>query len=128
MTGVWHSVAAIALSTISVTPAATVAASVGADGVPATRLSFIHQYTVWAPRARSSPALTVPEVAATTPGRPKTSFRNDTEPSAYSTHRGRTSGRPQSPPGAAGDAWPRPRAAPSAMTTTAIFVTARKGS
>ena len=49
MTGVWHSVAAIALSTISVTPAATVAASVGADGVPATRLSFIHQYTVWAP-------------------------------------------------------------------------------
>ena len=88
MTGVWHSVAAIALSTISVTPAATVAAPVGADGVPATRLSFIHQYTVWAPRARSSPALTVPEVAATTPGRPKTSFRNDTEPSAYSTHRG----------------------------------------
>ncbi len=82
MTGVEHSVAATALSTISVMPAAIVPASVGVDGVPATRLSFIHQYTVCAPRARNSLELTVPEVAAITPGRPKTSFRNDTEPSA----------------------------------------------
>jgi hypothetical protein len=61
-------------------PAAIVPASVGVAGVPATRLSFIHQYTVCAPRARKSVELTVPEVAAITPGRPKTSFRTTPSP------------------------------------------------
>src|SRR5439155_13584247 len=68
--------------------------SAGADGVPTRFLKYMSQSTVAAPEARASAASCGPPVATTTPGRPKRSPQNDTEPSAKSIQTGCASERP----------------------------------
>ena len=50
------------------------AGSAGSEGVPTSRVTFMCQWTVWAPPARSSSETTAPLDASTRPGRRKISF------------------------------------------------------
>ena len=88
ISGFGQAVEACAFCTSAAATASMPAGSAGALGVPTRFGRFISQYAVEAPASRSALATGTPVEATVTPGRPKTAWRNATEPSENSTGSG----------------------------------------